>query len=231
MNNADTESLPETNGAEGTQRKLDDETLAGLGKLTLDELTTAIKAGNTQQALALAAAMHDELKGMHDLFLLWIASLLSYIGNHTGDAGVEEAMRAMMQTQYPDSVPDSDAKAFEELTDRERVEQIAAATRGHARAFTVEEKEDSYDLLIAQCGSGGQLIQRGVYEGPDALYTMQSASTITYGRENFTPYCTHCYLNGEFCPKGKDEQPIVEIIPASEPGNGTCVCRIYKQDV
>lgn len=212
----------------GNRNTLDEASLAQLGEITLARLNTAIQMGDTKQALGLAANLHNELKGMHDLFLLWNASLFSYIGKHGGDEAVANAMQTMLQTGYPGE--EQGGNAFEDLTDRKRLEQVAASARGHGEAFKVKENEGSYDLLIEQCGSGGQLIRRGVYEGSKALYKMQAASPITYGQAGFTPYCTHCYFTGELCPKGVNDKPIVEVIPADNPGHGTCICRIHKQE-
>jgi len=196
-------------------------------QVALDQLTRAINTGETSQVLELATRIHDELFGMHGLYLVWIACLFTFIGKHYGNEDAERAMEELMHNSFnrnPELGP-----TYERMSDRERLEAIAAAHRGHSYPFGVREKEDCYEFVIEECGSGGRLIQRGVYEGPDALYKIKGPSPMTYGQAECPAYCTHCYFNSAIIPKGSNE-PLLGFTAADKLGYGTCIVRVPKKE-
>lgn len=202
--------------------------LAGLGERTLDQLMAAIESGDSEQALALATRMHNEFLGMHDLFLNWTAALLSFIGKNYGDEVLEKASEETVQ-YYNNAVWDETlALAFANMSDKERIEALAGALRGHMHPFEVQEKEDCYEVVLGLCGSGARLIEKGVYEGDDALYKVKTPSPMTFGKKDFPVYCTHCHFQNKFIPPGMDE-PLAEIIASDNVGHEPCVVRLYKR--
>lgn len=195
-------------------------------QIALDQLITAIKSGEKQKALDETARVHDELFGLHGLYLVWITFLCTYIGRDYGNDDIKRAMEELMRhaiTGDPEF-----GLAYVKMNDKERLELLAGAMRGHSYPLEIIEKEDCYDFIIEDCGSGGRLIKRGVYEGPDALYKVKGPSPMTYGQNEYPVYCTHCYFTAAISPIGCDE-PISEFIASDRPGYSPCIVRLPKQ--
>lgn len=214
---------------EYTDKSSDEAALSSLGERTLDQLTVAIEAGETEKARELAAGMHAEFQGMHDLFLNWTTGLLSFIGKNYGDEALATASAETVQ-YYNDAVwDDTLASAFAAMSDEERIQALASGLRGHLQSFDVTEKDDCYEILLEHCGSGGRLVQQGAYEGPNALYKVKTPSAMTFGQKDFPVYCTHCHFQNHFIPNGSDI-PLAEIIPSLDVGRRPCVVRLAKRE-
>ena len=212
----------------GIEKRIqDDSALAGLRDGTLEELKDAIAYGELDLPIALANRMRNELVWIHDLFLLWNTCLLSFIGENQGDAAVAQAWRDAAEKA---GAGDSNGAAIVHMSDERRLAEFARITRGHGEAFGVVEKDDHYDFVMDNCGSGGKLIRAGVYEGPDALYRLKTVSPMSYGQVEFPVYCAHCHFVGELSPRGRGDRPFAEVIAAENTAKGPCICRVYKQD-
>ena len=207
------------------QATLDETALASLGARTLDQLTGAIEAGETERAIQLAKRMSEEFQSMHDLYLNWAAAFMSFIGKRYGDAVLAESVEEVMH--YTAVASGVDIAAYlADMSDEERIQVFAKGIRGHMQPFQVKEKKDSYDIVLTDCGSGGRLIKQGAYKGANALYQVKEPSPITFGQKDFPVYCTHCHFEG----KTLGDDSFYEVIASEKPGHAPCVLRMYKRN-
>ena len=94
-------------------------------------------------------------------------------------------------------------------------------------AVDVAEDDDKITLSF-RCGSGGWLIDRGAYEGPDALATLSERGPRTFGRSELPVYCAHCSVNNEMqAVEWRGSLTTVEH-PPQAPGE-PCVHEVYKR--
>jgi hypothetical protein len=66
--------------------------LQEMGKRSVDRLTEAIDAGDTEKAKQIAKRMYNEFLSMHDLYRNWTTATLSAIGRRFGDQVLDEVM-------------------------------------------------------------------------------------------------------------------------------------------
>lgn len=205
----------------------DEATLASLGERTLDQLTAAIEANDTELATQLANRMYEEFQGMHDLYLNWTTALMTFIGRHYGDKELEKAIKETVAYYRKVGFSGFDLAAYAAVSDKELIESFAQGLRGHLQPFKIKEQEDCYEILLENCGSGARLIQRGAYEGADALLKVKGPSSMTYNQDEWPVYCAHCHFESQPLP-GWDK-PLYQIIATDKPGHGTCIIRMPKR--
>lgn len=209
------------NNKSTTQDKAD---LTRLGERTLDQLTQAIEMEEAALAIQLANRMSDEFQGMHDHYLNWTTKFMGFIGKTYGEDVLAKAIEETMATSTAES--EDIAVAWAAMSDEERIQLFAKGVRGHLQPFKVREKEDSYELVLDQCGSGGRLIRQGAYDGENALYKIKEPTPMTYGQRDFPVYCAHCHFEG----KAVGKKTFYEVIASDKPGTVPCLLRVYKRD-
>ena len=79
--------------------------LRDMERRTVDRLTDAIDAGDSEKAKKIAKRMYNEFLGMHDLYRNWITATLSEVARRHGDEAEGEAFyRAYPAVLSPEDI-------------------------------------------------------------------------------------------------------------------------------
>jgi hypothetical protein len=198
--------------------------LQEMGKRSVDRLTEAIEAGETEKAKQIAKRMYNEFLSMHDLYRNWTTATLSEIGKRFGDQTLEEIMTAGVKAWW---TPNLEKMAEGSPTLQQRIKMFVAGLRGHLQPMHIEEDEEKVVIQMRPCGSGGRLVLEGKYEGPNAFLTIEKPQRMTYNRANFPVYCAH-EPPMELVDIEKNGAPFVVVEPAAVLGKEHCSFIIYK---
>ncbi|MBI3247173.1 MAG: hypothetical protein HYZ50_11780 [Deltaproteobacteria bacterium] len=198
--------------------------LREMEKRSLDRLTEAIEAGETQKAKQIAQRMYNEFLSMHDLYRNWTTATLSAVGRRFGDAALEEIMTAGVKAWW---TPNLEKMAEGSPTLQQRIKMFVAGLRGHLQPMHIEEDDEKVVIQMRPCGSGGRLVLEGKYEGPNAFLTIEKPQRMTYNRANFPVYCAH-EPPMELVDIEKNGSPFVVVEPAAVLGKEHCSFIIYK---
>jgi hypothetical protein len=192
---------------------------------TWDRAKDAIRAGDTESALALVDKAVEQWRGLQDYSINWITSTLSFIAREMGEEAVERALR---QTGQEFVRPRRDTGVeWGDLPARVRAKVIARAMVANFAECEVEE-DDTKISLSFQCGTGGRLIDEGKYdEEGGAYYTLRENAPRTFSRDALPVYCAHCSVNNEMQPLEWGGTPTSVEHPPTQPGE-RCVHHIYK---
>jgi hypothetical protein len=198
--------------------------LREMEKRSVDRLTEAIDAGETEKAKQIAKRMYNEFLSMHDLYRNWTTATLSEIGKRFGDQALEEIMTAGVKAWW---TPNLEKMAEGSPTLQQRIKMFVAGLRGHLQPMHIEEDEEKVVIQMRPCGSGGRLVLEGKYEGPNAFLTIEKPQRMTYNRANFPVYCAH-EPPMELVDIEKNGAPFVVVEPAAVLGKEHCSFIIYK---
>ncbi|MBI2877754.1 MAG: hypothetical protein HYY20_12825 [Candidatus Tectomicrobia bacterium] len=199
------------------------EELKALETPLADRIAAAIDAGRYEEAKALARQMEEESPPIIYILEEWVTALLSYIGRSQGDEALVEALRHSANT-WMRPMHDGLLK----LDFRGQVEGFAAIFRAHTgRGLRVEEDDEKVTLFLDPCGSGGRMVKGGYFGPPKDLLQVQKAQGITFGREGFPSYCTHCAVVHHIMPIEWAGAPLPPIEVGSGPGD-PCKWHFYK---
>lgn len=145
--------------------------LEGFSKDFMGLCMEALESGDVTEAKRLIRK-HDEMKdGVHDLYLHWIAGLLSHIHETWGeDSAVKAIKDTATQGQSGWAIPMALAKQemLKENGIKAFVEWLIDGWREHSMypGIIVEEDDEKIIIHMKQCGSGGRLINMDAYSGP-----------------------------------------------------------------
>lgn len=206
------------------ERFFTDDELREMERRTVDRLTDAIEAGDSERAKKLARRMYNEFLSMHDLYRNWITATLSEVGRRYGDGALDEVMVEGVRAWWKpivDSLP-SDPESLPA-----RVKMFAAGLHGHLQPLEISEDDDKIEIRMCPCGSGGRLIQEGKYEGKEAFLTIKEGQPLTYGRPDYPVYCAHEYAM-ERVDIEENGHPFVVVEPAAKLGREHCTMIVYK---
>lgn len=198
--------------------------LREMEKRSLDRLTEAIEAGETQKAKQIAQRMYNEFLGMHDLYRDWTTATLSAVGRRFGDAALEQIMTEGVKAWW---TPNLEKMAQGSPTLQQRIKMFVAGLRGHLQPMHIEEDDEKVVIQMRPCGSGGRLVLEGKYEGPNAFLSIEKPQRMTYNRANFPVYCAH-EPSMELVDIEKNGSPFVVVEPAAVLGKEHCSFIIYK---
>jgi hypothetical protein len=198
-----------------------------LGALTSDLALQAIDAGDLEKAKSLIHRLVAESKGIHDAFLSWLTSMQGFIYREMGP----EAFYRSQVEGYGQALAAWPERPANE-TFREQIEDFVLKLRSHAMPVTIEEDEEKVTMMMVGCGSGARLIQNGFYdlEKGGKGVTVAEAGPITFGRQDFPIYCTHCAIGQMMALEaGADPETLMFTIePAAELSTGLCKFNLYK---
>ena len=201
-----------------------DDELQDMGRRTVDRLTDAIDAGDSEKAKKLAKRMYNEFLSMHDLYRNWITATLSEVGRRYGDDDLEGIMTEGVRAWWKPIV-DSLPKEPEAMP--AKVKMFISGLHGHLQPLEIKEDDEKVEIKMCPCGSGGRLVSEGKYEGPDAFHTIKKAQPLTYGRKDFPVYCAHEYAM-EKVDIEENGRPFVVVEPAARLGKDYCTMVVYK---
>ena len=206
------------------ERFFSDEELREMERRTVDRLTDAIEAGDTEKAKKLAKRMYNEFLSMHDLYRNWITATLSEVGQRYGDEDLEAIMVEGVRAWWK---PIVDKLPKEPEAMPAKVKMFISGLHGHLQPLEITEDDEKIEIKLCPCGSGGRLIQEGKYEGPDAFMAIAKEQPLTYGRKDFPVYCAHEYAM-EKVDIEENGRPFVVVEPAAKLGTERCRMIVYK---
>jgi len=201
-------------------RLFTEQQLKDMGALTRDRIEQAIDTGDYETAKKRLRRMHDEFLTMHDVYVDWVAALLTFIGTRYGDEVLYEALNLSMESWLRPSLERWDVDAGR------RLRLMVSIIHGHLKPCSIEEDEEKF-IITWDCGSGGELIARGRYGPPTNFLRVKRAHVMTRGREDFPVYCAHCAIH-EILPIELGMEPWLVIMPPKEVGKEPCRFYLYK---
>jgi hypothetical protein len=159
-----------------------------------DRARAAIRAGDTEAALAAVDDMLAEAVPIHDMMGDLASSLLTFIAERLGEEAVEEAWRYAGETTW--------RPFFESFREREDVEGFAQAfiyfLHSHRYEFVVTEDDDRWVIEVLRGTSGERMLVEGKVRGsnghPDGhqqFGATQNAYPWTFGFDDFPFYDVH----------------------------------------
>ena len=192
---------------------------------TWERAKDAIRAGDTEAALALVDTAVGQWRGLQEYSINWITSTLSFIAKELGEEAVERALR---QTGEEFVRPRrSGGPDWGDLPARVRAKVIARAMVANFGECEVDEDDEKISLSF-RCGTGGKLIDDGRYdEQGGAYYTLRENAPRTFSRDALPVYCAHCSINNELQPLEWGGAPTSIEHPPTQPGE-RCVHHVYK---
>lgn len=198
------------------------EELEEMGKLTVDLLTEAIELGDKERAKKLAERMYTEFSAMHDLYVDWLAEFMDYVYTRYGEDALYEALRKVVRVSVAPMVETT------KLDFRRRVQSVVFMLRGHLQPMKVEEDDEKVCIMVERCGSGQRLVERGAYKPPHNLALLWKPHPMTWGRNDFPVYCTHCAVL-EILSIEQLGYPACVTFPSRRVGEGPCRICVYKK--
>lgn len=206
------------------ERLFSENELREMGKRSVDRLTEAIEAGDSEAAKRISQRMYNEFLSMHDLYRNWTTAMLSEIGRRFGDEALDEIMTAGVKAWWLPNL-DKMPQGADKLP--QRIKMFVAGLRGHLQPMEITEDADKIVIQMQPCGSGGRLVLEGRYDGPDSFLKVEKPQRMTYNRANFPVYCAH-EPPMELVDIEKNGKPFVVVEPAAVLGKQHCSFIIYK---
>ena len=192
-----------------------------MGEPTLLRLKKAISSGDKQAALSLADKYAKESLAMHDLYRDWLTASLSKVAEKHGHDSLDEVMEAGVKATWLPTV-----KVLSEKNLKHAIKMYVGGLRGHHQPLDITEDEEKITIKLSPCGSGGRLVQQGMYDHDEFSY-VDSKSSLTWNREQLPVYCTHDPVM-ERVDIDAHGFPFVVIQPAEKIGKQPCFMHIYK---
>lgn len=191
-------------------RLFSEEELKELVTPLADRICDAIDRGNREKAKELTRQLEKDSFPLLYLFEEWVTVLLTYIGKNYGDKEIYEALRLSAESWFK---PWHDGLAKIDIKDR--IKAFAATMRAHTgRGFVkIEEDEEKFAFILNPCGSGLRMLRDGYYRYPKNLLLIEKAQPITFNRENFPAYCTHCAVIHQIMPIEWGGAPLPIMVP------------------
>ena len=197
--------------------------LGELGERTRDLIDKAIDNGDLQTAKSLNHRMYAEWLSMHDGYVNWITSLLSYIYEHNGIEAIDEAIRQSCTAWFKPTY-----EGIEKADDfRRKVEMFAMGLRGHLQPIEIKEDDEKVCLTMHPCGSGERLLRSGAYEPPRSYSKIKKPHKLTFGQSDFPIYCCHTPMM-EILQMEWTGHPRIVIEVAEDIKKGGCTYCLYK---
>ena len=169
------------------KKEMTPEQLAKLGRPRMERAIEHVENGDRENAIKEIKGMFGEFQSMHDILRDWIAAIYSYVYQQDGDQALYDLNKAAcsfwlegLMKLYPSAEP------------QRKAQMLAAGFRGHLVPLSVEEDDEKFTLQMLPCGSGGRLRTSGGYDPPKNLALVKKAQPMTFFKENFPVYCTHC---------------------------------------
>lgn len=173
-----------------SNRIFTDRELNEMGTPTIDLLQDAIESDDKEKAKMLANRLQGEASIIHDSYLSWITSLLSFIGRHNGDEAVEASLREFW-SEFMKPMAEIIESFDKEGDMRGKADFVGSGFRVHFKPVKIEEDDEKFVFEMQPCGSGQQLMIDKAYEPPYNFLKIKKPQPMTWGQGDFPVYCCH----------------------------------------
>lgn len=135
---------------------------------------------------------HLEWKPWHDFMLCWLEYTFAAFHEKGGYDTLQEAFDECYETVFHPRY-----EVFEQWSDAERVQRSAWSWHYHMARIRILEEEHRFVFVLDPCGSGARLF-RGDVQSPPFRYGQPYAPltrephVLSFGRQDFPLYCSHC---------------------------------------
>ncbi len=217
-------------------RLFSEEELVTMSKDFMGLCMEALEAGNIEEAKRWVRRQDETKDVIHDLYLHWIAALLSLIYENWGENAAVRAVRdtaAHGQSGWAIPMVKAKQEMLQEKGLKAYVEWVIDMWRQHSMypGTHVEEDDEKIIIHMKQCGSGGRLINMDAYSGPMGYKKLKKAGPHTWGETDLPIYCSHCPMVHEIAPVqyfGRGNQFWVHASPFPKKKGDPCILHIYK---
>ncbi|MGI5850333.1 MAG: hypothetical protein ACOX8Q_09795 [Christensenellales bacterium] len=222
------ESAPDA-GRIFTERELQD-----FSKDCMDLALEAIDDGDLERARYWCRREAETKNLTHDMFVDWLAALCSFICDTNGEETVVQVIRELMVAKFSNTESVAERRALiEEKGLRAWVTWCIELARQHHSypGLTVAEDDEKIIITLNPCGSGGRLINAGLFEGEDGYRKLRKPGPHTWGETDIPVYCVHCPLGQEIIPievGGPGAQFWVHASPFPKKPGDPCIHYLYK---
>ncbi len=190
----------------------------------------ALDRGDIAAARRWIARNEETKEYIHDMYVAWVPRLLSLVHERLGEdqfpAILRESVRAFIEPLYAARKQLRDAGGMKAW-----MEFIVDVWRQHCGAWTVEEDDEKFTMTQKPCGSGGQMVNRGVYDGILGERKYAASGFHTFSRPGMPLYCGHCVFGHMVLPMQATGEPLWchdREKPFPEKPGDPCVHYFYK---
>jgi hypothetical protein len=202
------------------------------------------KMGKNFNQLALAALEKGDIEGakhwvtrneetkeyIHDMYLAIVPRLFSLIHERLGEDQFPGILRDVVKS-FAEPLFASRQKLMESGGIKAWMEFIVDVWRQHCGSWTIEEDDEKFILTQKSCGSGGQLVNRQIYEGILGERKYSGSGPHTFSKKDIPLYCGHCVWAHMVLPIKATGEPLwchdLEMPFPVEPGD-PCKHYFYK---
>ncbi len=189
------------------KRTFTPEELADLGKNFNTLALEALDRGDIEQARHWVRRNEETKEYIHDMYVAWVPRLLSILHERLG----EEAMPGILRDSVRSFIEPLSAAREAIRTKggmKAWIEFIVDVWRQHCGAWTVEEDDEKFTLTQRPCGSGGQMVDRRVYDGILGERKYAKSGFHTFSRGGMPLYCGHCVWGHMVLPLQATGEPL-----------------------
>jgi len=188
-----------------------------------DEVVLAIETGDVGRARAcLDLKEGGHYVPRHDRLIRFMAESFGWVLRRSGPAALLDLHVATAEGQR------RGFERWEQMSPEEFAWTSAYLLKQHMGRFEVTEDAEKFTIEQSLCGSGGALVVRGAYAGPQALPYVEGPGPLTAGEPRLAVYCSHCPIWNGVAPLRWFGRPHWVFDRPSRP-DGSCTLHIYKR--
>jgi hypothetical protein len=188
-----------------------------------DEVVLAIETGDVGRARAcLDLKERGHYVPRHDRLIRFMAESFGWVLRRSGPTALLDLHVAMAEGQR------RGFERWEQMSPGEFAWTSAYLLKQHMGRLEVREDAEKFTIEQSLCGSGGALVLRGAYAGPEALPYVEGAGPLTAGEPRLAVYCSHCPIWNGVAPLRWFGRPHWVFERPSRP-DGSCTLHIYKR--
>lgn len=189
-----------------------------------EEIRAGIERQSPEVVQLLLEKRDEGFRPIHDAIIEVLAEVFSLVVDNGGNDALYRFQLRLAEGQR------AGIDAWDKSGSRQTAEAFAHLLVQHMGSFDVEELEDRYLITQQLCGSGGQLIRKGRYQGDESLRIVPGPSEVTGGHQSLPAYCTHCPMWNTIAPKIWYGHEHVRFVDPAKP-DGSCTLAVMKFDV
>jgi len=189
------------------ERTYTEEELEERGKDFHQLIKEALDKGDVEKAKYWVHRNEQTKEYIHDMYLAWVPRILSLVHERVGEEAfvsiLRESVKSFIEPLYP---------VREQLKKeggwRAWIDFMIDVWRQHCGKFRLEEDDEKFTMVQRPCGSGGQMINRGIYDGIFGERRYRGKGYHTFSQEGLPLYCGHCVWGHMVLPLKSTGEPL-----------------------